>query len=285
MMTCRLTRLATLLLLLAAGPVLAAERSVTISFGIVAGAAPVGCATPAAALGRPAVAAGLRDARFYVHDLTLIDAAGKAWPVMLEETLWQHDGVALIDAEDATGACREGTPETNTRVTGQVDDGAGAGPWRLAFTLGVPQRLNHTATDLAPPPLDLAAMGWGWQAGRKYVKLELLPEGGVARPDGGRAGTWFLHLGATGCTGNPVTGEIVSCDRPNRPAVTTRPFDPARERVVLDLAVLFAATDLARDQGGAVGCMSAPDDADCPALFERLGLAGGVATAFRVVEK
>ncbi|MAM75105.1 MAG: metallo-mystery pair system four-Cys motif protein, partial [Tistrella sp.] len=43
MMTCRLTRLATLLLLLAAGPVLAAERSVTIGFGIVAGAAPVGC--------------------------------------------------------------------------------------------------------------------------------------------------------------------------------------------------------------------------------------------------
>jgi hypothetical protein len=55
--------------------------------------------------------------------------------------------------------------------------------------------------------------------------------------------------------------------------------------VVLDLAVLFAATDLTRDQGGAVGCMSAPDDADCPALFERLGLNQVAASAFRVVEK
>ena len=192
---------------------------------------------------------------------------------------------AASDAEDATAGCRDGTPDTNPRVTGRIDAAAGPGPWRLAFTLGVPARLNHTATDLSPPPLDLAALGWGWQAGRKYLKLEVMPEGGIARPDGGRATTWFLHLGATGCTGNPVTGEIVTCARPNRARVVTAPLDPAHQRLVLDLGRLFSATDLARDQGGAVGCMSAPDDTDCPAVFAALGLDGGAGGAFRVVER
>lgn len=276
---------------LAAPPALAAGQPVTIEVGLVAGDAAVTCDGPAVMIGAPPVAVTLRDARFYLHDIALVTDDGRSLPLHIDETVSQHAGVVLIDAETATAGCRDGTPDTSLHITGQIDAPAGdaawpgPGTWRLAFTLGVPERLNHTATDLSPPPLDLAALGWGWQAGRKYLKLEVLPEGGVARPDGGRAGTWFLHLGATGCTGNPVTGEIVTCTRANRARIVTGPFDPAHQRLVLDLDRLFAAINPALDQGGAVGCMSAPDDADCPAAFAALGLDGGPGGAFRVAEK
>ena len=67
--------------------------------------------------------------------------------------------------------------------------------------------------------------------------IEINPEGGVARPAPAAAGkTFFVHIGSTGCTGNPVTGETVSCARPNRMDVEFATFDPARQKVVLDVA-------------------------------------------------
>ena len=49
----------------------------------------------------------LRDLRFYVHDVMLLDDAGSA--VRLEivpDGQWQDEQVALIDLEDGTGDCQ-----------------------------------------------------------------------------------------------------------------------------------------------------------------------------------
>jgi hypothetical protein len=82
----------------------------------------------------------------------------------------------------------------------------------------------------------------------------------------------MVHLGSSGCKGNPATGEIISCARENRFTVSFDRFDPKTQRVEFDLTRLFENTDLLVDKGGAVGCMTAPDDPECPAIFSALGL-------------
>jgi hypothetical protein len=62
----------------------------------------------------------------------------------------------------------------------------------LSFVVGVPSLvrdkdgkdvvLNHSNFATAPAPLDLQSMSWNWQAGRKFIKIEVDPEGGVTRP-------------------------------------------------------------------------------------------------------
>jgi uncharacterized repeat protein (TIGR04052 family) len=245
------------------------EQPVSLSFALVAGEQPVRCGSAFGPLGRDPKRVSLRDARFYVQDVALIDDSGKPVPVRLQVNDWQDAKVALLDFEDGSGHCVGGTPATNTQVIGSVPAGHYRG---VSLTLGVPESLNHTSPELQAAPLDLAAMGWSWQAGRKFMKLEVDPEGGVSKTDGSRANTWYLHLGSTGCSGNPVTGETVACQRANRIPLRFDGFDPATQAVVLDVAALLRDSRLAVDEGAAVGCMSGPTDPECVAVFKRLGV-------------
>lgn len=210
----------------------------------------------------------LRDARLFVSQVTLIDRAGRLVPMTLDQNVWQHQGTALLDFEDATAGCT-GTPDLNDRITGTAPAGDYTG---VAFTIGVPPALNHGPYEKAPAPLDLTAMGWSWQAGRKFIKIELLPEGGVQRPNGTPTSAWNLHLGSSGCAGDPVKGDAVSCAASNRIPVRMERFDPAHDAIGIDLKALFAGTGVTRDGGGAVGCMSGPSDPDCAAIFRAMGL-------------
>lgn len=210
----------------------------------------------------------LRDARLFVSEVALIDKAGRSAPVTLDQNIWQHQDTALLDFEDATEGCT-GTPERNDRITGTVPAGDYTG---VAFTIGVPPALNHGPYEKAPAPFDLTAMGWSWQAGRKFIKIELLPQGGVQRPSGTPTSAWNLHLGSSGCAGDPVKGEAVNCAASNRIPVRLERVEPARDVIDIDLKALFAGTDLTRDGGGAVGCMSGPSDPDCGAIFQAMGL-------------
>jgi len=250
-------------------PSASAVEPVTLTFALTANGQPAHCGAPLGRLGQDGQTAMLRDARFYVHDVALIDAAGARTPVTLAVNDWQNGQVALLDFEDGAGHCTVGTAATNPVVTGTVPAGHYTG---LAFTLGVPHALNHTSTELEAAPLDIAGMGWSWRVGRKFAKIEIDPQGGVSKADGSRAASWYVHLGATGCTGNPVNGETVSCLRPNRLPVVLERFDTATQQVVLDLNALFQGNRLSEDKGGAVGCMSGPTDPECAPLFARLGL-------------
>ncbi|QRF90592.1 metallo-mystery pair system four-Cys motif protein [Alcaligenes faecalis] len=245
------------------------RQAITIDVALVAGAAPVRCDQALPALGSDARPSQLHDARFYVQDIALLDAQGRHTPLQLTPNDWQNGHVALLDFEDATGQCTGGTRPTNTSITGTLPTGQYRG---LSFTVGVPGALNHTSTELEGSPLDLASMGWSWQAGRKFMKVEVNPEGGVLKADGSRSATWYVHLGSTGCTGNPVTGATVSCLRANRLPITLSDFDPDHHQVVMDLASLLQQSRLSEDQGGAAGCMSSPADPECISIFERLGL-------------
>lgn len=265
----------------AAAAAVQASHPVEITFALTDHGREVGCGAPLTALGTGATEAALHEARLYIHGVNLIDAKGKRVPVALTPGDWQYADIALLDFKDARGgraACSASAPAKNTTISGTVPTGPYTG---LEFTVGVPVAaevegksisLNHSATERAPPPLDIAGMAWSWQSGRKFIMIEVDPKGGITRADGGRAKTWMVHLGSTGCKGNPATGEIVTCTRPNRFAVTLNRFDPTKQRVALDLGKLFEGSDLAGDKAGAIGCMSGTDDPECRPIFAALGL-------------
>jgi len=205
------------------------------------------------------------DFRFYIHNVRLLDEKGKPTPVELtQDDQWQFDDLALIDFEDATGACGNGTPETNTVVSGTVPAGRYSG---IQFTVGVPFEKNHTDLTTMPSPLNLTALAWVWNAGRKFMRVEVASTG---KPRG-----FVLHLGSTGCTPNQTRITVpTTCAHPNRVEVSLAGFDLARDQVAVDLAELLKDSDLdgkPEQKGG--GCMSNPSDATCAPMFAALGLA------------
>ena len=153
-----------------------AAEPLTIQFRGAVNGAPFECGRSYAAVGLSKSAITAEDFRFYVHDVRLVDAAGSEHLLQLEQTKWQLERTALIDLENKAGDCSNGTAETNREVRGTGD---GAGPWKgLRFTLGVPFNRNHTDLARMPAPLNLTAMAWAWNAGRRFAKSERQREGG-----------------------------------------------------------------------------------------------------------
>lgn len=268
---------------LLAGPAGAREK-VDIEFAAMAGDQPVACGTPIEGLGTTAQTAQLKDLRFFVSEVKLITRAGKAVPVKLAKNSAYRVtrvgvGVTLIDLENGTGACaEEGTKGTNAIVRGTVPEGRYVG---VRWTVGVPFALNHTDAPASPAPLNSTAMAWSWQSGRKFSKIELADPGGAT-------GTWtakefLVHLGASGCTGNPASGETVRCAADNRAAVRLKRFDPAKQKVAVDVAALVAGNDVTVNRGGAPGCMSGPTDPECAGVFAAFGLSGKTQTVFKAI--
>ena len=68
----------------------------------------------------------------------------------------------------------------------------------------------------------------------------------------------------------------VSCALPQRAEVVLSDFNPSQNVVTVDLAQLFADTDMSHNQAGtAAGCMSNPADMDCQGPLQNLGLPFG----------
>ncbi|MCB9383946.1 MAG: metallo-mystery pair system four-Cys motif protein [Bryobacterales bacterium] len=244
----------------------AQTHPVTIRFGGAVNGEPLHCGTQYAGVGASDSQITPIDFRFYVHDIRLVDARGDEHRVDLEQNAkWQIERIVLLDFEDASGSCSNGTPETNFEARGTVDS---PGPWHgVRFYLGVPFNRNHTDPTRMPAPLNLTALAWPWNAGRKFARLDF-SSSGLERG-------FAVHLGSTGCTPNDtkVTAPT-SCASPNRPEVELLGFDPASDTVIADLGWLLKGSNLDENAPDtASGCMSSPMDPDCAPLFANLGLA------------
>lgn len=251
-----------------AGPDAGPRDAVVIRFrGEVAGE-PAACGVSYPSLGAPARAAELEDFRFYVHDLVLIDEDGHEAAVVLDTlTPWQRGGVALLDFEDGSAGCHNGTPATNVEVRGQVAPGDYVG---LRFTLGVPFAANHQDRSAASAPLDLSALFWNWRGGYIFARVDLRT---VADPDGGVPFGWSAHLGSTDCDGSSVSGGTTTCVHPNRPTIELPAFDRFSDVVVADVVDLVEDVDLSVNTAGtALGCMSATTDPECLTVLPSFGL-------------
>lgn len=207
-----------------------------------------------------------KDFRFYIHDVRLVTAAGEV-PLTIDTVgAFQGENVALLDFEDRSGACAEGSPETNSEVRARAATTVTAAIRGIKFKLGVPFMLNHREPSSSPAPLNLSALWWTWNAGYKFLKI-----------DGNTAGLpmgFNIHVGSTGCTGNN-TGAVNPCTAPNVSEISLDNFDPATNRIVADLAALVSMSNLETNAGGAPGCMSGGTDPECGPIFAALALPFG----------
>ncbi len=224
------------------------------------------------------------DFRMYVSEVKLLRQDGSAVPVQLaQDGIWQHQNVALIDFENGTGPCRNGTTATNTAVRGQVPAGDYVG---VELTVGVPFALNHQDPTVAPAPLNSTAMFWNWQGGYKFIKFDTTSSGistdKPAAPNAmGPVTRYSVHLGSTACAGDSKTQAPSSCQNPNRMTVRLNQFDLPKNTVVVDMGAVLAQANVdVNAKGTSPGCMSFLKDADCPPVMSALGLAyDGVAAA------
>lgn len=273
-----------------------ADKPVTIRFAASVGDKPFACGRSFDGVGATRSRVTPSDFRFYVSDVALIDATGKAVPLKLDQDeRWQHRNVALLDFEDRSGPCLTGTQETRDVVKGTMP----AGDYRgLRFTLGVPFDLNHADATIAPSPLNLTTLFWNWQAGYKFLRIDLASNGrpqdikpGDMPKFGDRAGSnrlgFAIHLGSTVCAAESPTKSPANCANPNRPVIEFASFDPARDVVVADLGAVLEGVDVDTNQAESpAGCMSTPNDGDCNPLMRNFGLTfagqGGQQKFFRV---
>jgi uncharacterized repeat protein (TIGR04052 family) len=256
-----------------------ADHPVRLRFAAVVGAAPLGCGVKYEDIGTSRSVISVADFRFYVSRLRLLKSDGSEQPVTLtQDGLWQLDDVALLDFENGTAACANGTEQMRDVIEGQVPEAKYVG---VRFDLGLPFEKNHVEPTLQPSPLNLTRMFWSWNAGYKFLRLDLRSTG---LPKG-----WMLHLGSTGCTpaGTP-TIPAVNCARPNIVTVDLPAFDVATDVVELDLKALLAKSDVdTNTPKTAEGCMSGLSDPECGPLLSQFGLVPGegqpaVQTVFRV---
>jgi uncharacterized repeat protein (TIGR04052 family) len=241
-----------------------AEPELTLEFEARFGSEPFDCNGTIAELGSSGVSARPLDFRLFVHDVQLIRAGGERVPFkLLDDALWQRDGVALLDFEDGSGTCETGSRDTNFALHGsapQHDDYEG-----VAFTLGVPEAMNHLDAATAPAPFNAPGLWWSWQGGYKYARVD------VATDD--HPGGFFFHLGGTNCGGSPSEG--FSCQYPNLARIELEAS--GLSGIVVDAAKLFGEVDLAAqpdfETDFVPGCMAFSGDPECPAMFGALGLA------------
>lgn len=236
------------------------------------------------------------DFRFFVSAVELLSAEGKAVPLALDQDdIWQYKNVALVDLEDGSGPCSNGTKAVHAEVTGRAPRGNYTG---VRFTLGVPFELNHGDPTIAPSPLNITAMFWNWQGGYKFLKADMNSTGLAAKSmtqmthkpasgpsekpaqghggghGDGEASGFSVHLGSTMCAAASRTESPLACKNPNRVTVSFDQFDLGKNLIFADLGAILGGANVDHNTPNtSPGCMSFPKDADCPAVMGALGLA------------
>ena len=237
---------------------------VALRFHAVVGDEPFACGTEYDGIGTTQATLIPSDFRFYVSDVRLVTAEGEEVPVDLDEDIdpWQLENVALLDFEDGTGPCGSiGNSLLNDAVRGTAPHGEYTA---VRFVMGVPFELNHGNQATAPDPLSLGSLFWSWQGGYKFIRIDSLNLSGQE---------FRIHLGSTGCEGNPPQSPVTSCAQPNRVSVELDDFDPHSDVIVADLATLLADSDIEFNTADTPpGCMANQTDPDCDPIFANFGL-------------
>jgi uncharacterized repeat protein (TIGR04052 family) len=213
--------------------------------------------------------ASLKDFRMFISEVALLKEDGTRVNITLDQNDWQYENIALLDFEDNSAGCAESgnTADMHHYLSGKVPEGVYT---QVAFTLGVPEVVNHNKyPDIKV--LNHSKMDWGWQNGRKFMKLEVL-----AKSEGAKA--WNFHLGSTDCTADESQASGIKCNQSNRVSVTLDNFDLEHDTVKMDLSALFQSSDIAVNLGEKPGCMSFQKDPDCEQIFSQIDLPYGEST-------
>lgn len=249
-------------------------ESISISFEAKANNTTIDCDTQLTGLGSAGTDADLKDFRLYLHAIEFETDRARSVPMILDENIWQSSGVALIDFQNKDDSCSGAAKVTNKVASGKVVLEEGESITGLNFRMGLPSELNHQNPTTANTPMNISSLTWSWQAGYKFMRVDIAPVGGVTRPTDGSYNntTWNMHLGSTNCSGDPQLGEDVVCGFVNRPQINLSGFTPGTSTIVVDYGNLVANANVGQDEAGAPGCMSGSTDPECQSLFTALGL-------------
>ncbi|NJR14819.1 MAG: metallo-mystery pair system four-Cys motif protein [Calothrix sp. CSU_2_0] len=266
----------------------ASTQEVTIKFAAKVGNQPFSCGSNYK-LGKPATTVTPLDFRFYISDISLIDNKNKSIPLTLnQDGKWQYQNVALIDFENKTGACANGTVETRDIVVGRIPQGKYKA---IKFTLGLPENLNHEDSTLAPSPLNLTSLWWNWQFGYKFARIDFA-HSAKSQPtethqhkngEKEKGNAFFIHLGSTGCQAETSSQKpATKCTYPNTTIINLTNFEPNKNTIDVDIAKLVTNTNLTQNQANtAPGCMSEPNDKDCTGIMAGFGIPFGGQTSVK----
>ncbi|MBL0213862.1 MAG: metallo-mystery pair system four-Cys motif protein [Myxococcales bacterium] len=244
-------------------------RAVTINFKPMVGTQAFACGTNYPSMGSVPTTITPRDFRFYAYDFKLLAANGETSALTLDQNEWQNQNVAMLDFENFTGGCMDGTPATNLKVTGMVANGTYRG---ISFRVGIPDTMNHKDLTTAPAPLNASSLFWDWNFG--HIFLAVVTHADIPASGTNPAGTndHYFHVGSTGCTGDATMGQAVTCTNVNSPLVEVIGFDPLTMPVIADFAAPLTNVDLKT----AAGCHSFPSStafpSDCDFPFDSVGL-------------
>lgn len=256
------------------------EEEVTIVFDARVGGEPFECGRTYAGLGADGASGSPQDFRFYVHDVRLVTEDGVERPVeILDDGDYQGGGVAMLDFENGTGDCVNGTRSVHTTIKGLLREaprhggGAANETIGLRFRVGIPEDVNHLDLTTQPAPINDTTMSWSWNAGHIFFAAWGM-FGDDAKYDAG------VHVGSIGCMGDAVAGEVVSCTHSNRPEIVLDGFDLDAHKVVVDWGAVWAQLPLAapsadceeHDGQTSCACHSFGPEALCSKLFTPLGL-------------
>jgi uncharacterized repeat protein (TIGR04052 family) len=234
-------------------------------------------------IGSGDVMAEAQDFRFYVSDIRLIKTDGEEVDVeIIERAPFQASTVALLDFEDASGACAtSGSEETNTSLLVS----APAGDYRgIRFSTSVPEELNHEDPLKNPGPLQVTAMQWNWLLGYKFMRAEMKPMshgnmggmGGMGENGAGAGGERpthmamdsQFHMGSLGCQSDEDAADpTFSCKKENRNDIYLEEFHPGEQAIEADVRAIFEDTDFEKMNH----CHGAPNDV-CIGNYRSVGV-------------
>lgn len=241
---------------------LAVTTDAMISFKAMFGDEPYICGQTYSDIGTQASSFTAKDFRLYVSNIsaTLDDNSEQNLNV-LEDGIWQHDGVALLDFGHSCAVTTDNP--TNTQIEGSLNLTASQHVSQVCFDVGVPFEINHEDNTLQASPLNDSGMFWAWQAGHKFFRLD-----GTTT-----AGGFNVHLGSTGCeSASKTQGPTTVCANPNRPRICLA-IDPATQTIIVDAKALLASTDISQNTiNTAPGCMSGNNDPECQTIVPKFGL-------------
>ena len=242
------------------------------------------CSATLTAAGSTGVDARIAYMAFYVSEVSLLTASGKKVPVTLDDNrVTQEQGVALVDFRNKAADCTGDAKVVDNMVRGSYTHQDGDDYTGVEFQLGLPTKINHGDPSLSTAGIlsKNVDMHWNWLGGYRYLRMDVVPEGRVTKPDNSSVSNWNVHLGATGCSnadvndGTSIKTDAPSapCANPNTSVVSLEGFTPENNQIGVDIAALYRGSNLSVDMCSSVGCMSGTADPECAEVFARLGLA------------
>lgn len=183
----------------------------------------------ASGLGANSQSGSITKFAMFVHDIKATDEYGDAINFTLDKNDYQAQGVAMV-----TMSCA--SPENaNMAITGSyTSDEKIAG---LSFKVGVPQSLNHQNPAEQASPLNYSDLQWSWAMGKRFFVLE-----GAFDPVVNSA-SFSLHVGSTGCSGDPAKDETVTCSKSNRAEIELTSINPNQQAIKIDIQALMGTND------------------------------------------